>query len=528
MLKLLIKKQLLEIFRSYYYDEKKNKARSKASTMLFILWFVLLMVGLLGGMFTFLSIKLCKPMLSVNISWLYFALLGLLAIFMGTFGSVFNTYASLYLAKDNDLLLSMPISVSVLVASRLFVVYLMGLMYSGVVLIPAIIVYWITAGIRIPGIVGGILMICLISIFVMTLSCALGWVVAKISLKLKNKSIITVLVSLILISGYYFFYFKAQSMIKDLLSHLTLYGENIKKSAYPLYLFGRVGVGDRKAIVIVSFVVIALFALMWMLISKSFLNVATSTGTIIQTKNQETVWKKKNISRALLDRELYHFTSSSNYMLNCGLGLFFTPVLAIAVIWKGRAIFSMLSKMFAETQGGVLILLAVLLCGIASMNIMTAPSISLEGRSLWLIQSLPIIPWQVLRAKIKMQLILTEIPMIVCLACISFVCQLKMTEILILTLQVMSYVFLIAVFGMFLGIKKPIFTWTNEIVPIKQSASVMITMFGGIGYTILLFIGYIVLQGWMLGYVAYISIFILGNVVISMILYRWIKTKGNF
>lgn len=528
MLKLLIKKQLLEIFRSYYYDEKKNKARSKASTMLFILWFVLLMVGLLGGMFTFLAIKLCKPMLSVNICWLYFALLGLLAIFMGTFGSVFNTYASLYLAKDNDLLLSMPIPVFILIASRLFVVYLMGLMYSGVVLIPAIIVYWIIAGIRMPSIVGGILMIFLVSIFVMTLSCALDWVVAKISLKLKNKSIITVLISLILIGGYYFFYFKAQSMIKDLLSHLDVYGSKIKTSAYSIYLFGRVGVGDRKAIVIVSLAVIALFALMWILISKSFLNVATSTGTIIQTKNKETVWKNKSISKALLDREFCHFTSSSNYMLNCGLSLFFTPVLAIAVIWKGKAIFSMLSKMFSETQGCVLVLLAVLLCGIASMNVMTAPSMSLEGRSLWLIQSLPITLWQVLRAKIKMQLILTEIPMIVCLACISFVCQLKMTEILILTLQVMSYVFFMAVFGLFLGIKKPIFTWTNEIVPINQSASVMITMFGGIGYTILLFIGYIVLQGWMLGYVAYISIFILGNVVISMILYRWLKTKGNF
>ena len=33
MLKLLLKKQLLEIFRSYYYDAKKNKARSKAATI---------------------------------------------------------------------------------------------------------------------------------------------------------------------------------------------------------------------------------------------------------------------------------------------------------------------------------------------------------------------------------------------------------------------------------------------------------------------------------------------------------------
>ena len=77
--------------------------------------------------------------------WLYFAIMGLLAILLGAFGSVFNTYSGLYLAKDNDLLLSMPIPVRTIMAARLLGVYLMGLMYSGVVMLPAIIVYWVTA-----------------------------------------------------------------------------------------------------------------------------------------------------------------------------------------------------------------------------------------------------------------------------------------------------------------------------------------------------------------------------------------------
>ena len=43
MLKLLLKKQLLEIFQAYYYDAKKNKARSRLSTaMYFALFFLLI------------------------------------------------------------------------------------------------------------------------------------------------------------------------------------------------------------------------------------------------------------------------------------------------------------------------------------------------------------------------------------------------------------------------------------------------------------------------------------------------------
>ena len=129
--------------------------------------------------------------------WLYFVIMGMLAIFLGAFGSVFNTYSGLYLAKDNDLLLSMPIPVRIIMASRLLSVYLLGLMYSGIVILPVIIVYWCTVPLTAGILLGGVLLLLVISLFVLALSCVLGWVVAKISLKLKNKSFITVVVSLV-------------------------------------------------------------------------------------------------------------------------------------------------------------------------------------------------------------------------------------------------------------------------------------------------------------------------------------------
>ncbi|MGN1286489.1 MAG: hypothetical protein ACI4XG_07900, partial [Bradyrhizobium sp.] len=42
MLKLLLKKQLTEIFRNYFYDPKKNRARSKAGIIGYILLFVMI------------------------------------------------------------------------------------------------------------------------------------------------------------------------------------------------------------------------------------------------------------------------------------------------------------------------------------------------------------------------------------------------------------------------------------------------------------------------------------------------------
>ena len=59
MLKVLIKKQLLEVFRSYFYDAKKNRMRSKGAIAGFFVFFILIMAGVLGGIFTGLALTLC-------------------------------------------------------------------------------------------------------------------------------------------------------------------------------------------------------------------------------------------------------------------------------------------------------------------------------------------------------------------------------------------------------------------------------------------------------------------------------------
>lgn len=138
MTKILLRKQLAEIFRTYLYDAKKNKARSKGTVIAYFVLFALLMVGLLGGMFTFLAFTLRSTIVS-GYGWFYYLIFALAAVCIGAFGSVFNTFSGLYLSRDNDLLLSMPIPVHSIMASRLLAVFLMGLMYSGVVSIPAAI-----------------------------------------------------------------------------------------------------------------------------------------------------------------------------------------------------------------------------------------------------------------------------------------------------------------------------------------------------------------------------------------------------
>ena len=213
--------------------------------------------------------------------WLYFLLMGLIAVFLGTFGSVFSTYSSLYLSKDNDLLLSMPIPVRCVMASRLLGVYLLGLMYAAVVIVPArdrVLAHGAGHGgddrrRRADG------ADCVRDRDGALVRCSAGWS-RSISLKLKNKSFITVILSLLFLAAYYFVYYKAQALITLLVENAAVYGMKIRGSAYLLYLFGCVGAGDWLAMGIVTVTQAALLALTLWGIARSFLKIATATGSV--------------------------------------------------------------------------------------------------------------------------------------------------------------------------------------------------------------------------------------------------------
>ncbi|MDD6798971.1 MAG: hypothetical protein PUE85_00910, partial [Firmicutes bacterium] len=242
---------------------------------------------------------------------------------------------------------------------------------------------------------------------------------------------------------------------------------------------------------------------------------------------KETAVKQKSIAAALLAKELGRFTSSPNYMLNCGLGILLLPIAGVMLLWQGSAVISVLNQVFGERAGCTPVLLCGAVCMLASMNDMAAPSVSLEGKSLWLMQSLPITPWQVLRGKLSIQLILTGIPVLFCTVCIAFIYPFTPLELLLTVLVPMSYVLLSALFGLFLGLKMPNLNWTSEITPIKQSACVTIALFSGFGYTALLCAGFMLLNGWKLGFVGYMSS--LGAVTLALCaaLYLWLKKRGS-
>ena len=150
MTKALFRKQMMEVFSWLFQDKKSGKNRTKGGIIGFAVLYLLLF-GFLGGIFYVTANMLCAPLYEIGFGWLYFALMGLIAVALGVFGSVFNTYSTLYQAKDNDLLLSLPVPPSKILTARLSGVFAIGLMYELIVMIPTLIVFFLKAKVTVAG-----------------------------------------------------------------------------------------------------------------------------------------------------------------------------------------------------------------------------------------------------------------------------------------------------------------------------------------------------------------------------------------
>ena len=526
MLKVLLRKQFTEVFRSYFYNRRKKQMRSKGNIIVMFLLFGFLLVGVLGGAFTAAALGMCAGMAEAGMGWLYYAVLSGIAILFGAFGSVFNTYASLYLPKDNDLLLAMPIPVRTIILSRLLNVYLLGLMYAGTVMLPAMIVYWIVAACTAASVIGGILLFLIVSLIVLMLSVLLGWVVAKISVKLKNKSFLIVLIALLLIAAYYFVYFQAQQLIRELVVNAATYGAQIKSAAFALFLFGRVGEGDWLAAAVFVPLTAGLTALVIYALSRSFLKLATADRGGTKTRYREKAVRAKSPFTALLVKEFRRFKSSPNYMLNCGLGVLLMPAFGVLLLIKGREIFEALGKLLSGRPDSIAVLLCAGLCLISSMNDMAAPSVSLEGKSLWIPQSLPLEPRTVLRAKASVQLILTAIPVLIASVCAAAVLPASVPVRLLVCAVPLCFAVFSALASAAIGVRMPILNWTNEVAPIKQSGSVTIALFGG-WVVSAVFGGLYMLVGYRIGAAPYLLAWIALFAAAALVTLKWLDGKGS-
>jgi ABC-2 type transport system permease protein len=418
---------------------------------------------------------------------------GMMALALSVLGSVFTTQSQLYDAKDNELLLSMPIKPGMILLSRMVPLLALNLLFTGIVMVPAIVMYAIFAKFSLPGLLCQLISLLAVCLIAQAIACLLGWLL-HLLLSRANKS----LASLIFMVAFLGVYFTVYSQAGEILQAIALNGQQIADTlqtwVWPLYAMGVGCLGSIPQLLIFAAIAAALFAVVYFILSVTFLRTATAKrGSVKKAKLNTGKAKVYSPTKAVVYKELRKFLGCPVYLTNMGLGVILTVALPVAGIIFKDSIVPVLALL--DPAGTYL---PAAICGILALSVSTAcistPSVSLEGKSLWILKSMPIPSKSILLGKLYFHCWMTvpAASLSGLILAITYGCTAP--GILLCALIPGLLAVLTGLIGMWAGLMWAKFDYISEAYPCKQSVSVLISMFAPWGLLFLLFILFILLD----------------------------------
>lgn len=524
MLKTLIKIKLQGLFLRQV-KSSKGKSASKGKIVLMALLFVYVGV-VFCGMFAALFDALVEPLHAMQLDWLYFGLMSIIIIMFCFLGSVFITEHEMYEAKDNELLMSMPIRNRDILLSRICMILFLNYIYELMIAGPAFVIYMIYFGMNAWQIISFIIVFLTLPLFVLALTCVIAWVVAHIMMRVKRKNIMS-LVSFIVFFGLYMY---GVTFVEEYIGLLIQNGKTIaqaiESSIFPIYHLS-IAIQDANMMSLVIYIVCALvpFIAVIYLLSLNFIKMATTKPKARKIKYVEKPMKEQSVVQSLLVREIKHFTSNAMVMLNGAMGIVMTIIGTVALIIYSSDLKAMM-VMIPGIEEWVTPLLCIMGIAVGSLNIISASSISLEGNRLWILKTLPIKEKDILNAKLIMHLLMCIPSNLFYSIVASILFEVSILDAVMIILVPNLFTFFIALLGLLLNLWKPKFDWVNETVCVKQSMPVMLTMFISMGMVFVIGFVYVSILSDMMSVNTYMYAMSALIIIINIYFYYLIMTWG--
>lgn len=464
-----------------------------------------------------------------NLAWLYFTFWAIASFAMQVIGSVFTAKAQLFEAKDNDLLLSMPVPPSLILLSRMTALWLFNHVFHLSVSVPAIVCWVRAAGFSTGGFLSFLVAFLFLPFLALALSCLFGWLLALLTRRFRKTQIFSVLFSLLFLGVYFVGYNRLTTYIMDIAQNSAAVAQRVA-SVRVLYHLGGAAAGEEPlSLLLLAAVCLVPFLLVYLLLTKSLVRLLTVKKGFAKIRYEEKEMKPVSVGRALLIREFRRLGASSVYMMNAGLGLVFALAGAVAAVFLRDKILPFLATMPfpADLEGVWGVIGALLVCMLGTMTMFTACTVSIEGKTLWILRSLPVPSSVILEEKVRMHASLVLPVTVAASLAVVYVLfdRLDLLSGILVVLVPAAYALLCAYMGLLFNLKHPSLNWTNETQAVKQGISVLLTMLFNFAAVAVPGALYFALAKYVSG--GLFLLFVLALFVISLLLARrWIRKKG--
>ncbi len=481
-LRTLISLELRSLFGINKFRHTRDKKAKNRYRLLCGVWvFILLMMIFYVGALVF---GLCYLGLG-NIVPCYLTVISSILIF--AFG-LFDAGHTVFEKRGYDILTAMPIRPWGVVCSRFAVMYFKDILMTLIILLPGISVY---AVMKRPNVLFYLTML-IGALFIPALplvaSTVMGTIIMSISSRMKNKSIIQSVLVCAIVIGIIAGSFSTQQLPNNGLSTEALksIAQNISEligSIYApaLWLSNAARGASYSGLLLFVLLSAALMAVCLTLTSRLFPNIMRGQNRISAKHNYTLKGSQsRSMLRALYAREFKRYFSSSIYVTNTMIGPIMGCVLSVAIFFIGiDTVQSAIPIPIAE-------LLPFALSAVFCMMTTTSTSISMEGKQILIIKSLPIPIKAWLDSKVLLNLSLILPFYVISEVFLILATAPSVPSLLWLILIPLLIMLFSTVFGITVNLKLHSFDWEKEGQIVKQSASAALGGFAGMILSLIL------------------------------------------
>ncbi|MBQ9850646.1 MAG: hypothetical protein IJO36_08090 [Clostridia bacterium] len=488
MLKTLLKINLQNLFLTMFSGKSGKEKKKKKSPLIYVL-IALLAVYVIATLVASVSLMFSSVANAFGntdgMEWFYFALAGILVFLLTFVGSVFTTQNLIFKAKDNELLLSMPVPMHYILFSRLSSLIILDLAYALLLGGPLIGVYFYHHGFSASMLALYAVCVILTVILSTAVTTFIGWLVALISTKFKRSNILQTVMSLAFFGVYMVVVMNMQTYIEMLLTRGEEIARAIQKALPAFYYFGIACAYNKLwAVALLAVISFIPFALACILVSKSFIRIATAKKSANKKKYVAKELSAKSAKSALFRKELSGFFSIPMYILNSAFGGLMLVMLSAYIAFSGstNAIFTMLGT-DEEIASLMPIVISAVIGFCSSMCNTGASAISLEGSRINLLRSMPVNSDDFYFAKYAVNFVVGFVPLTVSVILLEIGLRFDLLTILAVYVSSVCFLAVTSFINLTCNMLMPKFSWASEMMIIKQSGAVLAAMLSGMAVT---------------------------------------------
>lgn len=422
---------------------------------------------------------------------MFMAVTALLTVIEG----VYKSGNLMFNCKDDDMLLSLPITKGKIVALRLLKFYLFELAFNSLFLVPAILAYGLNVPHGLSFWLVSAVVVLLVPILPMALSCIIGALISAFSSRFKKHNLIQTVLAFAALLFIMYFSFKFGRVMDNLGSIGGGIGDTINRIYYPAQVFA--SLAEQFAwFELVKYILIniAVAIVTILIVSKFYFRINSRVKTVRTASASEKIsfgGKTRTPFKALLKKEFNRISSSPVFMTNAcfGLVLFLIGVGVICFKFDALAGFLMnppegheeIPLSFETIQNYLPLATFALMAFCSLMSFMTTTMISMEGKAINLTKTLPISARKILSAKVFASLMIVWPPILIGIIVMIIRFQFGILESILLLIAGLALPCITELYGIFVDLRHANFNAENDTEIVKQSTSTMIATFFGLG-----------------------------------------------